>query len=123
MEQSLDEYLKTHKCEGFSAVPHYFAEGDYVTFYFRDERCYERRVDDLLTVYLSMATNDLMGCKIKSVKHLLETAGNLFVSIDAGKVKLAFLFALGERVARDPEQKRYYSELAVLTKDAELQIA
>jgi hypothetical protein len=70
-----------------------------------------------------MTTNDVVSCKIKRVKHLLETAGNLFVSIDAGKVKLAFFFALGEKVARDPEQKRYYSQLAVLVKDAELQIA
>ena len=123
MADDLKEYLKTHKSKGFHPVPHYSALGDFATFYFRDERAYAERVDDLLTVYRSMQTKELVGCKIKGVKHLLQTAGQFFVSIDAGNVKLAFFFALGEKVARDPEQKRLYQELAVIAKDAELQFA
>ena len=64
-----------------------------------------------------MATKELVGCKIKGVKHLLQTAGNLFVSIDAGTVKLALFFAIVEKIASDPEQKRYYRELAAIAKD------
>jgi len=123
MADDLMDYLKTHPCKGFRPAPRYSAPGDFVTFYFREERAFARRVDDLLTVYLSMETKELVGCKIKGVKHLLQTAGSLFVSIDAGKVRLAFFFALGEKVARDPEQKRLYQELAALTKDVELQFA
>jgi hypothetical protein len=122
MADKLTEYLREHPCKGFRPIPFYSELGDFVTFYARDERCFERRVDELLTVYLSMATKELVGCKIKGVKHLLQTAGNFFVSIDAGKVKLAFFFAIGEKIASDPEQKRYYRELASIAKDAELQL-
>ncbi len=123
MADKLTEYLQEHPCKGFRPVAFYSEMGDFVTYYARGERCYERRIDDLLTVYLSMETKELVGCKIKGVKHLLQTAGDFFVSINGGKVKLAFFFALGEKVARDPEQKRLYQELAAMAKDAELQLA
>ena len=122
MADDLMEYLKTHECKAFHSTPQYSALGDFVTFHFREDRAYAQRIDDLLTVYRSMETKELVGCKIKGVKHLLQTAGNLFVSIDAGKVKMAFFFALGEKVARDPEQKRLYQQLASIAKDAELQL-
>ena len=80
MEQDLDEYLKTHKAKGFKAVPHYFGQGDFVTYYFRDDPCYAERVDDLLTVFLTFDTKELVGCKIKGVRHILRTAGNFGVT-------------------------------------------
>jgi hypothetical protein len=123
MADKLAEYLQAHPSKGFLPIPFYSESGDFVSYYARGERCYERRIDDLLTIYLSMRTDELVGCKIKGVKHLLQTAGDSFVSVDSGKVKLAFFFALGEKVARDPEQKRLYQELAAMAKDAELQIA
>jgi hypothetical protein len=95
MADKLTEYLQEHPCKGFRPVPFYSEMGDFVTYHARGERCYERRIDDLLTVYLSMETKELVGCKIKGVKHLLQTAGEPFVSLNGGKVKLAFFFALG----------------------------
>ncbi len=123
MADKLTEYLQEHPCKEFRPVPFYSEMGDFVTYYARGERCYERRIDDLLTVYLSMETKELVGCKIKGVKHLLQTAGDFFVSVASGKVKLAFFLALGEKIARDPEQKRLYQELACMAKDVELQLA
>jgi hypothetical protein len=123
MADKLTEYLREHPCKGFQPVPFYSELGDFITFFARDERYSERRIDDLLTVYLSPDAQELVGCKIKGVKHLLQTAGNFFVSVDSGKIKLAFFFALGERVARDPEQRHYYTQLAALAQDAELQLA
>ncbi len=122
MADKLTEYLSEHPNKGFHPIPFYSELGDFVTYYARDERCFERRVDDLLTVYLSMATKELVGCKIKGVKHLLQTAGNFLVSIGSGQVKLAFFFAIVEKVASDPIQKRYYQELTSIAKDAELQL-
>ena len=122
MEQTLNDYLKTHPPQGFRAVPHYFPVGDYVTYYFRDERCYEERVDDLLTVYLSMTTNEVVGCKIKGVKHILRTAGEFSVTLPGGPQKLGFFFFVGASMSRgEPQQKRYL-EVARHAKDAELQL-
>ena len=109
MEQTLNEYLESHTPQGFKPVPHYFPVGDYVTYYFRNERCYEERVDDLLTVYLSMATNKLVGCKIKGVKHILETAGEFSVMLPP---KLGFFFFVGQFGSKDEEVRKRYREMA-----------
>lgn len=68
MEKNLNEFLENNRAKGFRKVLHYFPNGDFVSFYFRPDRCYAERVDDRLTVYLSMDTKELVGCKIKGVK-------------------------------------------------------
>ena len=90
MAQDLDEYLKTHPPKGFRPVPHYFAQGDFVTFYFRNDPCFAQRVDDLLTVFVAFDTRELVGCKIKGVKHILQTAGEFGVTVDGGDIQLGF---------------------------------
>ena len=40
MVQDLKHYLADNPCRGFQAIPHYFPQGDYLTFYATDERCY-----------------------------------------------------------------------------------
>lgn len=87
MAQNLTEYLAGRKCQGFKAVPHYFPGGDFVTCYFSNEECFEQRVDDLLTVYLSMDTKELVGCKITGVKHVLQTAADFGVTGTEGDVR------------------------------------
>lgn len=120
MEQTLNEYLKTHDCQGFRPVPHYFAFGDYLTYYFRDDRAYEQRVDDLLTVYLSMSTDELVGCKIKGVAHILRTAGDFGVRVDDGDVRLGFFFFVGASTATGEEGKKRYEELRRVAKDVKV---
>jgi len=73
MATTLDQYLEGKTPKGFRAVPHYFEDGDYVSFYFSDGRCYAKRVDELLTAYYSEETGELVGCKIKGVALLLRT--------------------------------------------------
>jgi hypothetical protein len=118
MASDLKEYLQIHKGGNFNPVPHYFASGDYVTYYFRNERCYAQRVDDLLTVYLSLDNHELVGCKIKGVKHILKTAGTFGVQVDCGQVSMGFLFYFGVAGAKDEKQKQRYEELNNVAKDA-----
>jgi len=118
MAQNLKEYLAERKCQGFKPVPHYFANGDFVTYYLSDERCYAQRVDDLLTVYLSMQTHELAGCKIKGVRHILQTAGDFGVTIDGKDVRLGLFFFIGAAMAKDETQKRRYEQLRQIAKDA-----
>src|SRR5262245_22209287 len=106
MAKDLKEYLEGRKGKRFQAVPHYFANGDYVTYYLRNERCHAQRVDDLLTVYLANGTKELVGCKIKGVKHILQTAGDFGVMVDDGEVHLGLFFFLGAALAKGEEQKK-----------------
>ena len=55
----LEEYLKTRPFKGFKATPRYSEEGDCLTFYFRNAPSYADRVDELLTVYLSLEADEI----------------------------------------------------------------
>ena len=120
MAQDLMEYLKAHPPEGFKPVPHYFPQGDFVTYYFRKDPCFAQRVDDLLTVYLAFDTKELVGCKIKGVKHILQTAGDFGVSLDDGAVRLGVFFFVGASLAKDEGQRNRYAEIGREAKDVEM---
>ena len=120
MDQTLKEYLRTHPCKGFHAVPHYSVLGDFLTCFVRDERAYEQPVDEWLTVYLSMKSNELVGCKIHGVRHLLQTAGDFGVPLEGDAVRLGFFLFVGAMAARETKQKQRYEELRRLARDARL---
>jgi len=111
MAQDLIEYLRTHSAKGFKPEPHYFTDGDFLTYYFRNDRCYAKRIDDILTVFLSIDGNELVGCKIKGVKHILQKAGNFRVTLDGGPVQLGLFFFAGASAATDELQLRHYEQL------------
>lgn len=118
MAHDLDDYLATHRPKGFRPVPHYFAQGDFVTYYFRNDPCYAEPVDDLLTVFLTFDTKELVGCKIKGVKHILRTAGHFGVSLDDGDVRLGMFFFVGAAVAKDEAQRCRYEQIGEKAKEA-----
>lgn len=117
MAQNLDEYLATHQPKGFRPVPHYSSQGDFVTYYFRNDPCYAERVDDLLTVFVTFDTKELVGCKIKGVKHILRTAGNFGVSLDSGDVRLGMFFFVGAALAKDEAQRSRYEQIGEKAKE------
>jgi hypothetical protein len=120
MAQNLKEYLETNEAKGFRPVPHYFAQGDFVTYYLRNDRCYAQRLDDMVTIFLAFDSDVLVGCKIKGVKHILQTAGDFGVTLDDGAVQLGLFFFTGATMAKDEMQKKRYAELARMTKDVTL---
>jgi hypothetical protein len=67
------EYLEGKECRDFVPRPHYFQDGDYVTYFSSDQLAFEERIDELLTIHRSMETNAVIGCKINGVRHILET--------------------------------------------------
>ncbi len=118
MEQDLKQYLADHPSKGFRAVPHYFPAGDYVTFYVKDERCFAERVDDLLTVFLSSETGEMVGCKIKGIKHLLAALGVFGVVVSSADLALELFCVMGKSSAKDRDQRRRYDEAIPLVKGA-----
>jgi hypothetical protein len=111
MAENLIEYLAEHPPQGFQPVPHYHSDGDFVTYYFRNDRCYAERVDDLLTVFVSFESKELVGCKIKGIQQILRTAGNFGVSLDAGQVRLGMFFFVGASLAKSEVQRIRYEQI------------
>jgi hypothetical protein len=120
MANSLTEYLTSTRCGKFTPEPMYSAQGDFLTFFFQDDDAYERRVDELLTIYLSESTDELVGCKIKGVSEILKTLGDFGVMIRNKKLMLSMLFLAGMAVSKTPESKEKYEMIGRRTKDIPL---
>jgi hypothetical protein len=118
MADNLTEYLAGREAKGFRRVPHYFRDGDHVTFYVRDDLAFAERVDDLLTVYISEESKELVGCKIKGVRRILETLGHFCVMVEDESVRLGLLFLAGAYVTKSDDER--YRQLSQLAADARL---
>ena|SRR3990172_3827506 len=104
----LNEYLQTAKPESFTPKPFYSPEGDTLTYFLEDTEFYAKRLDDLVTVYRSTATDRLVGCKIKGVKRILERLGEFDVLIDRdGTYYLGPFFLAGMAEAEEGKRPDY----------------
>jgi hypothetical protein len=119
METTLGQYLEGRTAKGFRPVPHYFRDGDFVSFFFSNDRCFAQRVDELLTVYLSETTGQMVGCKIKGVRLLLKTLKAFALSIEDDEVRLDWLF-LSAGYLSSTSEKGYYEILRERVKDAKV---
>ncbi len=73
MTEYLHEWLKDKKAQGFLSKPHYFEDGDYISLFLTNERCYAIQKDFNLIIYYSVVTNDIVGFKIKGICNLFKT--------------------------------------------------
>ena len=89
---NLTDYLQGKRPGRFQPRAHYVAEGDTLIFYFKDDESYAERVDELLTVYRSLQTREMVGCQIKSVRFILEKLGNFCVGVQDGDLDLRVIF-------------------------------
>ena len=97
----------------FRSEPQYFEDGDFVTYFFKDDIYHAERVDELLTVYVSDRTKELIGCKIKGVRAILKQADALFVTIKdvSSGIKLGMLFMAAITMSEPDKAKDYMAML------------
>ena len=89
---TLNEFLKENPKGAFRPWPLYVAEGDSLTFYVKDEESYGERVDDLLTIYKSIQTEEIVGCQIKGVRRKLAELNKFMVTVKSPNLELGLLF-------------------------------
>lgn len=70
----LTDYLEKHSSKGFSPVPQYFHDGDFISVYFKEDEAHSNRINEWLTIYHSIETNEIVGCKIKGVRRMFPHA-------------------------------------------------
>jgi hypothetical protein len=114
----LTEFMKGKTVERFAPHPYYSKEGDFLTYYFVDEDFYAQRIDDTLTVYLSMVENEFVGFKLKSIRNLLATVGDFSFQLtdDDGSIMLGMLFWAGMQRTENYAAIEYYQKGAERTK-------
>lgn len=77
------------------ASAYYDREGDCIEFLARNEEFYAERLDDLVTVYYSEATGEVIGSLVKGVSRFVKRHPNLAILVRAGHVRLSHLFLAG----------------------------
>lgn len=115
-------YLKSNRPTGaFVAKPFYERKTDSLIFYVKDTRSYSKRLNELITLFLSDADNSLVGCEIKGVKRMLKRVDGCIVKVHDKKIKLSLLLGFGLAPEPDDEElvDRYKEDLFESTDDVE----
>jgi hypothetical protein len=111
--ETLTEYLKAHKPLGFSPRPRYIKEADAIVFFFKADESYAKRLDDVVTLYLSTEEDSLVGCKVKGAKSLLQAGETLSVHVQRGKVDLSMIIkAFSAKASKDDKTQDTYRRLS-----------
>jgi len=66
-------------------------EADALTVYFEGDADYSERLTDHVTLYRSLETNEIVGCRIKGIAEILADLPN-YVQVKDGPVRLSIIF-------------------------------
>jgi len=80
------------KPEPFTPRPRYSSAGDCLFFYFREDKSWADRVDELLTVYRAFDSKQVVGFKLKNVELLKERLGPFLIQFETREVSIHLLF-------------------------------
>ena len=123
MAKDLMNYLETTKPRGFELRPYYGLEEDSLTFYFAKAESYGQRVDELLTLFLSVKTDELVGCQVKGIRKYLKRLGHFGIAIKHGRVRLDLFFHLLAFLAEKPLQRKKYLELSERSNEFDVRVS
>ncbi len=111
--------------ERFEPFVFHNTAGDCIEFFVSQEDYFAERIDDYLTLYLDMDTEEIVGFVIKNVKRILDRLASnktatAFV-IDDGKIRLRSLFfsLFSPDKSEDPGHELIVREYAKVAKVAE----
>ncbi len=88
--------LLARSADGFKPTATYDPDGDCIEFLAKPDPFYAERVDDLVTVYYSQETREVVGSLIKGIteflRRLSETMPGFQIEIRDGRVRLVHIF-------------------------------
>ncbi len=124
---------RSQRPTSFSPTAYYNKVGDCVEFIVSSDSYYSVRIDDLVTVYYSYETKEIIGSVIKGVrglcKQLTSQCPGFAIEIENGRIRLAHLLLarMWSTERLDHVRGRTYKKLVQVAEesklDAELQEA
>ncbi|MGD0898706.1 MAG: hypothetical protein ABR915_12790 [Thermoguttaceae bacterium] len=97
-------------------------EADALTAYFKPDADYSERLTDHVTLYRSMESNEIVGCRIKGISGILEDLPN-FLHVDYQGAKLSMVFWSFRGGVDDENLRDTFKQLAKAAGDMPLQTA
>lgn len=121
--------LLARPADEFRPTATYDPDGDCIEFLAKPDPFYAERVDDLVTVYFSQETGEIIGSLIKGVSRfredLLRRVPGFRLAIECGRVRLEHIF-LARLWTLDPEPSDLvtltYRKLAEVADKADVQV-
>ncbi len=91
-EVELMQFLKKNTpAKQFVPYCYVSKQADALTVYFEGDADYSKRLSDHLTLYLSLETNEIIGCRIKGISGILADLPN-YIKVTHGQVELSIVF-------------------------------
>jgi hypothetical protein len=90
--------------EEFRPYCHLSPEADALTVYFKGDADFSKRLTDSITLFLAIDTHEVVGCRIKGIRSILDDLPN-FLRVQHGAIDLSVVF-LSFRSAVDGEEGR-----------------
>jgi hypothetical protein len=110
-ESELMRLLKENPpAKQFVPYCHLSGQSDTLTVYFEGDADYSKRLNDHVTLYLSLETDEVVGCRIKGVSGILEDLPN-YIQVTHGPVQLSVIF-LAFRGGAEGEVSEAMNDLA-----------
>jgi len=103
METMNWESLMDASPAAFSPTPHYDPDSDSLSIFVSDDESFRERIDELLTVYRSFRTKEVVGCHVKHVRKILDTVHMFQLGIESRTITIG-LILMGLRVTTEGDQ-------------------
>jgi hypothetical protein len=106
---------------GSEFVPYCYLskEADALTVYFEGVPDYSERLNDHVTLYRSLETHELVGCRIKGISGILEDLPN-FIHADHDGIRLTAVFLAFRGSATDETSRTALNRLAATAREKNL---
>lgn len=111
-ESELMKFLKENPPAN-QFVPYYYLSeaSDSLTVYFEGDADYSERLSDHVTLYRSLETDEVVGCRIKGISGILEDLPN-YIQINHDGIQLSIIFLAFRGGATDPKVSETMNQLA-----------
>lgn len=111
-ESKLMKFLRENPpANKFTPYCHLNKTSDTLTVYFEGDADYSERLSDHVTLYRSLETKEVVGCRIKGVADLLKDLPN-YIHVDHDGIELSILFFAFRGTASDDAQRDAINSLA-----------
>ena len=122
MATDLKDLLAAHGgSSAFQPYVYISPQADTLTAYFKPDADYSQRLTEHVTLYRSIDSNEIVGCRIKGIAGILEDLPN-FLRVDHQGATLSMLF-WSFRGGVDDDARDAFKELAEAAGDMALQSA
>jgi hypothetical protein len=125
MAEKLTDFMnfleKSEPQPSTSPQVYYGSAEDSLSLYFRPDESHAHRLNSLVTIFLTHAGDELVGCEIKGLRRRLKTDGNFLVAITRNdELELGLFFYVLAYEAPAQESKNRLLQLGELAKGVRL---